>query len=123
MTILDSYRMSRRGLLRGGSAAAAAVSLGLTSVPALAKGPMQTDQAPTYYRFKLGNAEATIVSDGRLPLGDPHTVFLGPSANELDAMLTNNFLPTKSTPVEQNTLVLNTGDRIIIFDNGMGISR
>ena len=28
-------------------------------------------QAPYFYRFKFGNAEATIVSDGPLPLGDP----------------------------------------------------
>lgn len=71
---------------------------------------MQTDQVPTFYRFKLGSAETTIVSDGVLPLGDPHTSFLGPTAEELDAMLTRNFLPTKSAPLEQNTLVLNIGD-------------
>ena len=34
-------------------------------------------QAPYFYRFKLGTAEATIVSDGPLPLGDPNAAFLG----------------------------------------------
>ena len=38
-------------------------------------------------------------------------------------ILTANFLPTQSAPLQQNTLVLNTGERIIIFDNGMGISK
>ena len=38
---------------------------------------MPADQAPYYYRFKLGDAEATIVSDGILPLGDPNGSFLG----------------------------------------------
>jgi len=55
-------------LLQGGSAITAAA---LTGAPAFAKGPMLGTQAPYFYRFKLGNAEATIVSDGPLPLSDP----------------------------------------------------
>src|SRR4029078_13007171 len=49
---------SRRRLLQGG-----AVVAGLATAPALGKGPMLVGQAPYFYRFKLGNAEATIVSD------------------------------------------------------------
>jgi hypothetical protein len=61
---------------------------------------MLNTQAPYFYRFKLGNAEATIVSDGTLPLGDPHTNFLGLTQEEIDKQLTSNFLPTsrKNSP-------------------------
>ena len=38
---------------------------GLATAPAFAKGPMLGTQAPYFYRFKLGTAEATIISDGR----------------------------------------------------------
>ena len=122
MTMHDEYRLSRRGLLRGTTAAAAG-ALGMSALPAFAKGPMQTDQVPTFYRFKLGTAEATIISDGVLPLGDPHAAFTGASPAEMDKMLTDNFRSTTTEPLQQNTLVLNTGDQLIIFDNGMGISK
>ena len=37
----------------------------------LAKAPFATTQAPYYYRFAHGKMQATVVSDGILPLGDP----------------------------------------------------
>jgi glyoxylase-like metal-dependent hydrolase (beta-lactamase superfamily II) len=76
--------------------------------------------APYFYRFKFGDAEATIVSDGTLPLGDPHTNFTGLSPQEMDKQLTENFLPTANAVLEQNVLILNTGDGLILFDTGMG---
>jgi glyoxylase-like metal-dependent hydrolase (beta-lactamase superfamily II) len=76
--------------------------------------------SPYFYRFKFGDAEATIVSDGTLPLGDPHTNFTGLSPQEMDKQLTENFLPTANAVLEQNVLILNTGDGLILFDTGMG---
>ena len=70
--MLKDVTLSRRRLLQGGAAMA-----GLATAPALAKAPMLGTQAPYFYRFKLGNAEATVVSDGPLPLGDPTQAFLG----------------------------------------------
>ena len=55
----DTMTLSRRRLLQAGAA-----TLGLSALPALAKAPMLGTQAPYFYRFKLGNAEATVVSDG-----------------------------------------------------------
>src|SRR6476469_3395499 len=107
--------LSRRRLLQGGAAIA-----GLATAPALAKGPMLGTQAPYFYRFKLGNAEATIVSDGPLPLGDPHKNFLGLTPAEMDKQLTDNFLPLDNALLEQNALVVNTGDRLVLFDTGLG---
>lgn len=77
-------------------------------------------QAPYFYRFKLGNSEGTVVSDGVLPLGDPHKNFLGLTAEEMDRQLEQNFLPKDNAVLEQNALVLNTGDRLVLFDTGMG---
>src|SRR6476620_11626338 len=113
----DVISPSRRRLLQGGSAMMAA---GLAGAPAFAKAPIIGTQAPYFYRFKLGNAEATIVSDGPLPLGDPHKNFTGLSAPEMDKQLNDNFLPLSNAVLEQNVLVLNTGDRMVLFDTGMG---
>src|SRR3954454_1686587 len=106
---------SRRRLLQG-----SAVVAGLATAPALAKGPMLGGQAPYFYRFKLGDAEATMVSDGPLPLGDPHKNYVGLTPAETDKQLTDNFLPTNDTILEQNVLILNTGDRMVLFDTGLG---
>jgi hypothetical protein len=45
--------------------------------PALAKAPMLNTQAPYFYRFRVGDFEATIASDGQLSLGDPHKTTSG----------------------------------------------
>jgi secreted PhoX family phosphatase len=61
--------LSRRRLLAGASAAAAGI---LGGAPlALAKASLQNTQAPAFYRFKVGSIEATVVSDGPLPMGEP----------------------------------------------------
>ena len=58
--------LDRRTLLRAGSAATGAVALAATTtVPALAHAPQAGKQAqPSFYRFKLGTIEITVVSDG-----------------------------------------------------------
>ena len=113
----DPRLLSRRGVI-GGAAAAS----GLLALPggAIAKAPMINAPAPYFYRTKLGDAEVTIVSDGTLPLGDPHTNFTGLTSAEMDKQLTDNFLPLSNAVLEQNVMVLNTGDRMILFDTGMG---
>src|SRR4051794_23489013 len=100
--------LSRRQLLQGGSAIMAAGFA--ATAPALAKAPMLGTQAPYFHRFKFGNAEATVVSDGPLPLGDPNAAFLG-LTEEIARQLDSNFLPLANAVLEQNALIINTGDR------------
>jgi len=114
----EQLSLSRRQLIQTGSAALATGVAGLS--PAFAKAPIIGTPAPYFYRFKLGNAEATIVSDGPLPLGDPHKNFNGLAPAEMDKQLTDNFLPLENAVLEQNVLILNTGDRMVLFDTGMG---
>ena len=80
-------------------------------------------QAPYFYRFMLGKAECVIVSDGQLPLGDPKASFKNITPGEIDRELDANFLPTKDAVLEQNILVMNTGDRTVLFDTGMGLDK
>ncbi|MEM6440112.1 MAG: MBL fold metallo-hydrolase, partial [Pseudomonadota bacterium] len=120
----EGTRLDRRGLLLGaaglGLTAAAGGAL-LAPAPASAAGAL--DQAPYFYRFRIGALTGTVVSDGILPLGDPTASFLGPSADDMRAMLTRNFLPTDNAVLEQNILVVDAGDRRILFDTGMGKSQ
>lgn len=110
----------RRGLV---TAASMAGIIGLSARDGLAAVTMPTTQAPYYYRFRLGDARATVVSDGPLPLGAPGNAFLGLSKEEIDRQLTENFLPTNNIVLEQNILVITINGKTALFDTGMGSVR
>ncbi len=112
---------SRRDALSLGLGLAAATALPAGS--ALARAPKLNSQAPYFYRFGFGDAEVSVVSDGPLPLGDPSESFLGVPKEEIRAMLTRNFLNPTAVTLEQNIPVVNFGDRLVLFDTGMGTSQ
>ena len=55
-----------------------------------------------------------------MPLGDPNAAFLNISKDEIARELHDNFLPADNAVLEQNVLVANFGDRVVLFDTGMG---
>jgi glyoxylase-like metal-dependent hydrolase (beta-lactamase superfamily II) len=121
---IAKHRLSRRSVVAGAlalGAAGAAESLRLA--PARAAAPPLGTQAPAWYRFKLGDHECTVVSDGPLALGEPSRVFTGVPKEELDTLLVDNFLQPNAIAAEQNALVLNTGRQLVLFDTGLGASR
>jgi len=119
----DRSSFSRRRVLAGVSAAAAATFVGSAST-ARAKAPLQNTQAPAFYRFKIGEIEATAVSDGPLSLGEPKAdVFIGLSKEEFGKTLADNFLPTDNVVLQQNALVINTGHVVALFDTGLGTDK
>ena len=116
--------LSRRSLLALG--AGLGVGFGASTMlggSALAKAPKLGTQTPYWHRFVLGDAEVTVVSDGPLPLGDPSGTFTGVPKEEVKKMLSDNFLNPDNVVLEQNSPVVNTGDRLILFDTGMGTSK
>ncbi len=106
--------LSRRRLM-GGAAAMA----GWAAAPALAKAPLLKTQVPAFYRYNIGSIEGTVVSDGPLSIGDPAKTFKGPTADEIGKMMTDNFLPKTEMVLDQNVIVINTGDRLVLFETGM----
>ena len=111
--------LSRRSLLALGAGLGATA---LTS-PVFARAPKLGTQAPYFHRFKLGDAEVSVVSDGPLPLGDPGGAFLGVPKEEVAKMLTDNFMSPTNVVLEQNAPIVNFGDRLVLFDTGMGASK
>lgn len=112
--------LDRRNFLRAGAAAAA-----LPFLPAgTARGaaPMRNDLPPAWHRFRIGEFEATVVSDGLLPLGRPEPAFPGAPPAEIGQLMRGAFLPPDAANLEQNILVLNTGRQLILIDTGMGES-
>ena len=119
MTKLD-LPLSRRHLLKGASAVGALGACGsLNSV--FAKAPMLGTRPRPSTGFQDRRFREIIATDGGLPLGDPHKNYIGLlSPEETDRQLSENFLRTDNTILEQNVQVVNTGDKLILFDTGLG---
>src|SRR6202795_3464407 len=115
-----TMNVSRRSLLALGAGLGASTFLGGS---ALAKAPKLGTQTPYWHRFVLGDAEVTVVSDGPLPLGPPKGTFIGVPDEEVRKMLTDNFLSPDNVVVEQNSPIVNMGDKLVLFDTGMGTSK
>lgn len=122
---MTEVTISRRNALLGSAATlGASAAGGLIGLGAAeAKAPLSKLQAPQFYRFPIGEFQATIVSDGPLPLGEPSTSMKGITKDEIAKALSDNFLPLDSVVLEQNLIVLNTGSRLALFDSGMGTSK
>jgi glyoxylase-like metal-dependent hydrolase (beta-lactamase superfamily II) len=113
--------ITRRSAITGLSSAAAS---GLMPGVAMARAPMLNTQAPAFYRFKLGAFELTVVSDGPLGLGAANDgIFTGVSKADFTKILNDNYLPSDSVEMDQNVLVVNTGDRLVLIDTGDGGSK
>ena len=81
--------LDRRTLVRAGSAAVGAAALAPIA-PALARAPQAGKQAqPSFYRFKLGTIEITVISDGTLAF--PAETLWGDRAEEARGLLTSTF--------------------------------
>ena len=112
--------VSRRSLLALGAGFGATAVMG---EGALAKAPKVGTQSPYRHRLNLGNDEVTVISDGPLALGDPKGTFTGVPEDEMRKMLTDNFLSPTSIVLEQNSPVVNTGDKLVLFDTGLGSTK
>jgi glyoxylase-like metal-dependent hydrolase (beta-lactamase superfamily II) len=104
--------------LLAGACATASTQLVSSALPAAAKAPPLKTQAPAFYRFNVGGIEATVVSDGVI-VGATKSTFVGPAAANVEKMMIDLFLPADKFVMDQNALVINTGDKLALFETGM----
>jgi glyoxylase-like metal-dependent hydrolase (beta-lactamase superfamily II) len=116
------FMLDRRMLLRAGSAAVGAAALAPTAAPALARAPQPGKQAQIgFYRFKLGAIEITVVSDGTLAF--PAETLWGDRAEDARGLLTSTFQPSSPVGLQINTVLVNTGDKLVLIDAGCGVDK
>jgi glyoxylase-like metal-dependent hydrolase (beta-lactamase superfamily II) len=116
--------LDRRTLLRAGSAAAggAAALAANATVPAFAHAPQAGKRAqPSFYRFKLGTIEITVVSDGTLAF--PAETLWGDRAEDARGLLTSAFHTPRPVGLQINTILVNTGDKLVLIDAGCGVDK
>src|ERR1700716_4600776 len=113
--------LDRRMLLRAGSPPAAAASLA-PPAPGLAHAPQAGKRAqPSFYRFKLGTIEIPVVSDGTLAF--PAETLWGDRAEDARGLLTSTFQPSSPVGLQLNTILVNTGDKLMLIDAGCGVDK
>jgi glyoxylase-like metal-dependent hydrolase (beta-lactamase superfamily II) len=110
--------LTRRHALTG-AAAIAATPL-LSSTPARAAAPLAEKQAPSFYRYAVGDIQVTVVSDGRntFPLQD--SFITNAKREDINAALEKAFLPRDIMTIYFAPLVINTGSKLIVIDTGNG---
>jgi glyoxylase-like metal-dependent hydrolase (beta-lactamase superfamily II) len=112
--------LDRRMLLRTGSAAVGAAALALAPT-ALAHAPQPGKAQPGFYRFKLGAIEITVVSDGTLAF--PAETLWGDRADDARSLLTSTFQPSSPVGLQINTILVNTGGKLVLIDAGCGVDK
>lgn len=110
--------LSRRHALAG-AAALAATPL-LPTGQAKAAAPLAEKQAPSFYRYKVGDAQVNAISDGANTFPLPDAMVLNVKKDEVNAALAKAFLPKDKMTITFAPLVINTGGKVVVVDTGNG---
>src|SRR6185436_16200014 len=84
--------LTRRGALA--ATAAATLSPLAGTIPAKAAAPLSGQQAPGFYRFKVGSYECTVLLDGVRPVKLDNSPIRNANLDEVKSVLTASHLPT-----------------------------
>jgi glyoxylase-like metal-dependent hydrolase (beta-lactamase superfamily II) len=112
--------LSRRSLVAGAAAIGTASAFGpMTSARAAA--PVAGKQNAGWYRYKVGDFEVTVVTDGMNtnPLSDAY-VSNAPKA-DVNAVLEADFLAKDKVTHAYTPVVINTGSKLVAIDTGLGL--
>lgn len=117
------FTMSRRAVL--GSAAAAA-AFGLSSklefvMPAFAATPLEP--AVGFYKYKVGDIEATAIYDGIWRKPHDPAFIKNASIEDTKEALSKAGLTTEFMPIPLTVVVLKLGNRLIMMDAGSGVGQ
>ena len=86
---------------------------------ASAAAPPQAGQAPSFFRYRVGDLQVTAVHDGLAYRDIPG--FIGNASDDaVRQALADAFMPTDKVPITFTTLVINTGSRLVLIDTGNG---
>jgi glyoxylase-like metal-dependent hydrolase (beta-lactamase superfamily II) len=110
--------LTRRHAMAGAAALATAPLAPLGSANAAA--PVVNKQNASFYRYKVGDAEVTVISDGSttFPLGEGFV--LNAKKDEVNAALDKAFRPRDKMTINFGPLVINTGGKLVVVDTGNG---
>jgi glyoxylase-like metal-dependent hydrolase (beta-lactamase superfamily II) len=102
------------------AAASAALAPIVMPTPARAVAPLAGKQAPSFYRYKVGDDEVTVIHDGARSFPMPDTFVKNVSKDEALAAAEAAYMPKGMVTVPFNPTVVNTGSKLVLIDSGYG---
>ncbi len=120
--------VTRRTMLAATPAVAATVltSPALAQSPSAPAGQSETptagQQAPGFYRYKIGDIEATAINDGFWARPLDASFVRNAQLPDVQKAMQDAFLPTNVIPIPFTTTVLNAGGKLVVIDTGNGDS-
>jgi glyoxylase-like metal-dependent hydrolase (beta-lactamase superfamily II) len=108
--------ISRRAALLTAAAAVTAPALQIPAANAAA--PMSGKQNAGFYRFKIGDFEVTALHDGQTPYEVNATRFPNAPVEDVVKLMESQFIPAKPGISPFNTMVINTGSKLVLIDSG-----
>jgi glyoxylase-like metal-dependent hydrolase (beta-lactamase superfamily II) len=110
--------LTRRTALTGAAAVAASPLIAGTSAKAAA--PPVGKQAPSYYRYKVGDYEVTAILDGVRGVKVDANTARNAKPEDVQAVLAANRLPTDQMGYYFHPTLVNTGSKLVLLDTGNG---
>ena len=110
--------LTRRAALFG--TAAAAVAPSLAAMPALAAAPAGGNQVSGFYRYKVGDIEITVITDGVNRFKLPDDMVGNVPKSEVEAALAAAHVEPGMFYNPYNPVVVNTGSKLVLIDTGVG---
>ncbi len=109
-------QFSRRAALATTAAALAAPALQIPA--AYAAAPKAGKQVAGYYRFNIGDFEVTALHDGHTNYEVNATRFPNAPVDDVIKLMESQFVAAKPGISPFNTLIVNTGSKLILIDSG-----
>jgi glyoxylase-like metal-dependent hydrolase (beta-lactamase superfamily II) len=108
--------LSRRSLLTG--TAAVTVAATAPSLPGHAAAPPVAKQAPGFYRYKVGDIEVTVVTDGANRFRFPDGFVANKNRDEVNAAWAALFQEKDQMLIPYSPIAVNTGSKLVVIDTG-----
>ena len=109
--------LDRRTLLAGATALAAGTAV---SNGALAAAAVTGKQVPGFYRYKVGDIEVTVVTEGARTFPLPDNFVVNQSKEDVNRALEAAYMPRDKMTIYFAPIVLNTGGKLVLIDTGYG---
>jgi glyoxylase-like metal-dependent hydrolase (beta-lactamase superfamily II) len=112
--------LTRRSAVAGAAIVSAAAVAPIQTLPASAAVPPAGKQAAGFYRYKVGDYEITVVTDGSTtrPLEDGFII--NQKKEDVQAALAAAFMDKDKVTIRYSPIVVNTGSKLIVIDTGTG---
>ncbi|MEL6436506.1 MAG: MBL fold metallo-hydrolase [Pseudomonadota bacterium] len=114
--------LSRRSLFKSTAVAGAALATPqIMTRAAFADGHAAAAKPAGFNPIELGDLKVTVISDGFAIRENPQSIFgTNVSVEEVEGLLTQNYLPTDKMQFTFAPTVVEAGDNVILFDTGLG---